>query len=377
MYAGSKGPAQTYDSALNGTPDSAVATRNMSIADRLIADSEPAYLIAEIGHNHGGSLQRAFEMVDTAIASGADAVKFQTRVPVDVYAQGSQPGAYGFKSDNPNWTDGTYGVHREKLEFSHLQWEELFEYCREKRVTAFSTPFDFKSLDRLGRLGVPAFKIASGDATNTPLIRHAAAVGVPLIISTGGCNQAEVDTIVNVVSKTSTSFALLQCTCIYPAPTDALNLRVIESYRERYPNVVTGLSTHNKGWAPTLTAFALGGRIFEHHYTNDRTWKGTDNNFSLTPGDFSALRTACDESLLALGNPDKAQDEREKSFTIERRKALYWNRTIRKGQQISTEDLIPLCPGTGVSPHAINRLVGRYAKRDITERKRVDWNDVD
>lgn len=350
--------------------------RSISISGRLIADDQPAYLIAEIGHNHGGSLDRALAMVDTAIDAGADAVKFQTRVPSDVYAPGSQPGAYNFRSSNPNWMDETYGVHREKLEFTHHQWRELFDYCRDRNITAFSTPFDFKSVDLLARLGVPAIKIASGDATNSPLIRYAAEVGVPLIISTGGCNQSEVDAIVETMSGRSVPFALLQCTCIYPAPADALNIRVIETYRERYPGVVTGLSTHSTGWAPTLAAFALGGRIFEHHYTNDRSWKGTDNSFSLTPPDLSALRTACDETLPALGSPDKYQDERERSFTVERRKALYWNRTVDRGRVISGEDLIPLCPGVGVAPNALSRLVGRSAARDISKRERVEWSDV-
>lgn len=350
--------------------------RIMSIAGRLISDDQPAYLIAEIGHNHGGSIERAFAMVDTAIDSGADAVKFQTRVPADVYAPGSQSGAYNFKSANPNWMDETYGVHREKLEFSHHAWEELFAYCHAKGITAFSTPFDFKSVDLLASLGAPAIKIASGDATNTPLILYAAQIGVPLIISTGGCNLPEVDSVVEAMSKTSTPFALLQCTCIYPAPTDSLNIRVIETFRQRYPGIVTGLSTHNTGWAPTLSAFALGGRIFEHHYTNDRSWKGTDNAFSLTPEDLLALRTACDETLLALGTADKVQDEREREFTVERRKSLYWNRDLVQGQRITLEDLIPLCPGDGVLPHAASRLVGRQTTRNIGERERVELSDV-
>lgn len=350
--------------------------RSMTIAGRLISDDQPAYLIAEIGHNHSGSIERAFAMIDTAVSSGADAVKFQTRVPSDVYAPGSQPGAYDFTSSNPNWMDETYGVHREKLEFSHHQWKELFDYCREKQITAFSTPFDFKSVELLSSFGVPAIKIASGDPTNIPLILHAAQIGVPLIISTGGCNLEEVDLVVDSLLETSTQFALLQCTCIYPAPADTLNIRVIESYRKRYPGVVTGLSTHNPGWAPTLSAFALGGRIFEHHYTNDRSWKGTDNAFSLTPQDLSALRAGCDETLAALGSGDKVQDDRERSFTVERRKALYWNRAIEKGQLITPGDLIPLCPGEGIPPHQTARLIGKTATRDIGERERVEPGDV-
>lgn len=351
--------------------------RSLSIEGRLVADDQPAYLIAEIGHNHGGSLERAFAMVDTAIAAGADAVKFQTRVPADVYAPGKAPGAYHFESQNPHWLDTTYGVHREKLEFNYEQWAQLFAHCRGRGVTAFSTPFDFKSLELLAKLEVPAIKIASGDATNTPLVARAAEVGVPLIISTGGCDLRDVDRIVDTVSKASTPFAILQCTCIYPAPGDSLNLRVIETFRERYPGIVTGLSTHNTEWAPTLAAFVLGGRIFEHHYTNDRNWQGTDNAFSLAPADLLELRRACDAVLPALGTREKRQDPRETSFTTERRKALYWNRSVRRGERISHQDMIPLCPGTGTPPYEMNMLVGRRATRDVAEREPVAWADVE
>lgn len=350
--------------------------RSLTIAGRRIADDTPAFLIAEIGHNHGGSLKRAFEMVDTAIESGADAVKFQTRIPREVYAPGSQPGAYGFTKSDPQWMDEVYGVHREKLEFGPRQWQELFAYCEERGITAFSTPFDFKSVDLLVKLCVPAIKIASGDATNIPMIEHAAGAGVPLIISTGGCDIAEVDMIVEAMSQTSTPFALLQCSCIYPAPNDVLNLRVIETYRDRYPQVVTGLSTHNVSWSPTLAAFTLGGRIFEHHYTNDRSWKGTDNHFSLTPDSLADLRSACDSVLPALGDGAKRQDPREHDYTVERRKALYWKRSLDAGETITASDLIPLCPGDGIPPYAMSRILGRKTASATGELEKLEWEDV-
>ena len=141
----------------------------------------------------------------------------------------------------------------------------FFDFCNDAGITAFSTPFDFRSLDLLVSLGVPAVKIASGDATNLPLISAAASHGIPLIVSTGGCNLEEVDDIVETMENTTTPYALLQCSCIYPAPHDVLNLRSIETFRRRFPSVPTGLSTHDPEIHPTLAAFAIGGRIFEHH----------------------------------------------------------------------------------------------------------------
>ncbi len=355
--------------------------RELTIDSRRISDTDPAYLVAEIGHNHGGELPKAIQMVEDAIASGADAVKFQTRVPREVYAPGTVPGAYDFKSDNPQWMARSYGRHREALEFDEGEWRELFAVCDAKQITAFSTPFDHTSADLLARLNVPAFKIASGDATNTPLIRHIASFGKPMILSTGGCAIEDVDRIVNIVEPTGTPFALLQCSCIYPAPNDSLNLRVIEDYRQRYPKTVTGLSTHSPGWIPTVAAFALGGRIFEHHFTHDRGWKGTDNQFSLEPADMLALRQAIDTVLPALGSREKTRDEREESYTLERQKALYWRRDVKAGETVLADDLIALCPNPGavqaVQPYELENLVGLEVRRAVSEGEVVSRKQVE
>lgn len=350
--------------------------RSLTIAGRRIADDEPAYLIAEIGHNHGGSLERAKAMVDTAVAAGADAVKFQTRVPREVYAPGDQPGAFDFRSDNPQWMDPIYGHHREKLEFSHDEWRDLFAHCADRAITAFSTPFDHRSMELLADLGVPAVKIASGDATNLPLIDHAASLGVPMIVSTGGCDQQEVDTIVDRLEQRDAAFALLQCSCIYPAPDDVLNLRVIETYRARYPKIVTGLSTHSQDWVTTLAAFALGGRVFEHHFTNDRSWKGTDNPFSLTPDGFARLRQACDATMQALGDGQKRRDSREESYTVERRKALSWRVDLASGATVQADHLIALCPGDGIGPDRQDEIVGKRTARAVKAMERVREEDL-
>ena len=253
--------------------------REITIDGHRIAADTKAYGVVDIGHNWAGDMAKMLGMIDTAAANGADAVKFQTRHPREVYSKAE----FNRSSDNPEWMANTYGVHREMLEPSYEQWELIFRHCSSIGVTAFSTPFDSLSADLLHSLDVPAFKIASGDATNIPLIQYVARWGKPMIISTGGCEIEDVDRIVAAMEPTETPFALLQCSCIYPAPDEVLNLRVVAGYRERYRDTVTGLSTHNFEIAPTLAAFTLGGRIFEHHYTNDRGWKGTDNHFSLTP----------------------------------------------------------------------------------------------
>lgn len=321
--------------------------REITIDGRRIADDEPAYLIAEIGQNYGPDFGKVFQIIKDAKDAGADAVKFQARVPKLVYAPVKEPGGYYYESDNPQWTDRVYGKHRENVEFTNDQWIEVANYCDKIGITWFATPFDHESAELLYSLGSHAFKIASGDATNTPLMKHVAEFGKPMIVSTGGLEIEDVDRIVETLEPTQTPFALLQCSCIYPAPSDVLNLRVISSYRERFPNTVTGLSTHSPDWTPTVGAFALGGRIFEHHFTSNREWQGTDNHFSITPGNLRLLRDACDTTLVALGSRDKVRDHREETYTLERQKALYWKRDLPAGHVVTEDDVIAQCPNPG------------------------------
>lgn len=332
--------------------------RSIIIGGAQVCDHNKAWLIAEAGQNYGPDFDKVFQIIRDAKDSGADAVKFQTRDPKNVYAPVKEPGGYFYESDNPMWTDRVYGKHRENLEFDNAQWADIFSFCKEAGITAFSTPFDHGSADLLARLGVPAFKIASGDATNTPLMKHVAQFGKPMIVSTGGLEIEDVDRIVETLD--GSEFALLQCSCIYPAPADVLNVRVVGTYRERYRSTVTGLSTHAKDWAPTLAAFVLGGRIFEHHFTHSRSWQGTDNHFSLEPDSLRALREACDTVLGALGIADKHRDPREESYTLERQKALYWKRDLPTGRLVTPDDVAVLCPNPGphvIQPHELDSLV--------------------
>jgi sialic acid synthase len=339
-----------------------------------IGDEYPAFVIAEIGHNHTGDIGKAVAMVKSAALVGASAVKFQTRHPKEVYS----PSEYNRESDNPHWMAPTYGEHRKALEFLPETWELLFEVCAEMRITAFSTPFDFSSADQLNDIGVPAFKVASGDATNIPLIQHIAAFGKPMIVSTGGCTIQDVDRVYTTLKALGAEFALLQCSTVYPAPADVLNLNVIDVYRKRYSGTPIGLSTHHPDWTPNLAAYALGARIFEHHYTVDRKWKGTDNHFSLTPDSMRDFVQALAVTRDALGKSYKEPDERELAPTLERRKALYWTRNMEAGETIRREDVSILCPGKGIAPYELDRIVGSVVSEDIwpEEGKAIQWSET-
>ena len=356
--------------------------RELIIDGTRIGDDRPAYVIAEIGHNHGGDLTKAKSMVLTAKAMGASAVKFQTRYPDHTYARGTEPGAFDFVSDNPQWMDPVYGRHRWALEFSESEWQELFDYCRNTGITAFSTPFDHRSADMLNRLDVPAFKIASGDATNTPLIRHVAAFGKPMLISTGGCSMGDIYRIEDQIANSSMlhgyriPYAILQCSCVYPAPSDTLNLRVIETYRKAFPDIVIGLSSHNPNWYGSLAAYALGARIFEHHYTNDRSWKGTDNSFSLTPKSLVEFISALESVRHAMGSPNKQVLDQEHMPAQERRKKLVWTRDLAAGERIGELDIMAKCPGNGMPPYLAGLFTGANLVNDVKAEEDVVWEDV-
>ena len=348
--------------------------RQLVIDGHVINDENAPFVIAEIGHNHGGDWFKADLMITAAHVYGASAVKFQTRSPVDVYQMRNVRGGYLYESDNPQWMDRVYGKHREALEFSPDNWHHIKRFCAAEGITFLSTPFDFKSADLLIELNVPAFKIASGDATNIPLIKHVAAVGKPVIVSTGGCTLDDVKRVYSTVDHSQ--LALLQCSCVYPAPPESLNLRVIETYLREFPDVVIGLSTHSPEWQTSVAAYVLGARIFEHHFTVDRTWKGTDNAFSLTPPMLHEFVGTLATVRKALGSPQKVGTPVEKEPTLERRKSLVWARQVLEWGTVTRDDITILCPGDGIAPYYLDSLIGRQVAHTVGQDELVTWADI-
>lgn len=348
--------------------------RQLVINGQIVNDANKPFVIAEIGHNHGGDIIKAADMIITAKESGASAVKFQTRSPINTYRYSSVRGGYLYESDNPQWMDRVYGKHREALEFSREGWRTLKHVADEYRIPFISTPFDFPSADLLIELGVPAFKIASGDATNIPLIKHVAKTGKPVIVSTGGCSMDDVRRIYDSVDHSQ--LAILQCACVYPATPESLNLRVIETYRREFPDVVIGLSTHSPEWQTSVAAYTLGARIFEHHYTNDRTWKGTDNAFSLTPEMLRTFVDTLETVRKALGSSEKVCSQIEKEPTKERRKSLVWARQVLEWGEITRDDIKIQCPGDGIPPYMLDLLIGKKVAYTTGKDELIRWQDI-
>jgi sialic acid synthase len=270
--------------------------RELTIAGRRIADDEPAYVIAEIGHNHGGQLDTALALVDVAKRAGCAAVKFQVRDVANLYSPALRMQPY----EHDNSYGKTYGEHRQALEFSTEQLWSCFQMARSLDVAAFATPFDERSADRLWALQVPAFKLHSGALTDESLVRHVAAFGVPVILSTGAGDLSDVDRAVGWLG--ACPHAILHCTASYPLkPADA-NLRCILTLRNQYPDTVIGFSSHSPGLAFSLIAYAFGARILEHHVTLNRASKGTDHGFSLEPKGLAQLVEDLEKIRAALGD---------------------------------------------------------------------------
>lgn len=317
--------------------------RSIVIDERRIADDESCYVIAEIGGNHGGSVDTAKQMIHAAADSGAQAVKFQIRENATLYSQALLDQAY----DNENSYGQTYGAHRAALELSVEDLEKLSALARWRQMTCFATAFDEASADKLVALGMPAFKLASGSLTDLDLLRYVAQFKKPIILSTGGGTFRDVDEAVNLLTGTRAPFALLHCLAAYPSEPSQTNLRCIPAMRERYPDTVIGFSSHSPGISFSLIAYALGARIIEHHFTLNRASKGTDHCFSLEP---KGLQTLCDDLQKAhtgLGDGVKRYYESE-------RKPISKMRRRKTAEGLRIDGSLDVTPG----PASANELDG-------------------
>jgi len=293
--------------------------RELIIADRRIADDEPPYVIAEIGHNHNGNAELCKEMIRQAKAAGADAVKLQKRTPQTLYTKEvySRP----FRNEHA-WAQ-TYGQQREFEELDERAWHIVKRYARYIDMPLIVTPFGMGDVDFLATLGVNAFKIASASVCNLNLIQWAAGYKKPVIISTGGANLSMVRRAYDQARQQAMAeqAAILQCTVAYPTRHENLNLRVIETYRQEFPEAVIGLSCHNPSWVWAVVAYMLGARIFEFHFTLGPDMQGTDHEWSLTPDSLASLTRTLRQLPYALGDGVKALQECEKAALKLRRMA--------------------------------------------------------
>src|SRR3954451_2860950 len=351
-----------------------MSMRTLTIDGVDIHDGSDCYVIAEIGHNHQGSLEQAKAMVTVAKDCGADAVKLQKRANRSLYTREFYEHPY----DNEFSFGHTYGEHREALELSPDDYRELQAHARAAGITFFATAFDVESADFLAELDMPAFKFASGDIRNTPLLRHVAGFGKPMVLSTGGSDLADVERAVEAILPLNEQLCVLQCTAAYPADVEDLNLNVIATLRERFLELVIGLSDHQNGIAMALVAYMLGARVIEKHFTLDHALKGTDHAFSLMPDGMRRLVRDLRRVPAALGDGVKRPLPAERKPLEKMGKKLVAARELELGHVLAAEDIAIKSPADGgLPPYELDRLVGRRLRRPVAFEDFLTFDDVE
>jgi sialic acid synthase len=347
--------------------------RELVVDGRAIARDGPAYVIAEIGNNHQGDVEKAKALIHAAKECGVDAVKFQKRDNRVLFTRAYYDAPY----DNEQSYGATYGEHREFLELPKSDWFELSRYAREEGVAFVSAAFDEPSADLMTDLDVDAFKFASGDLLNVPFLRYVAEKGKPMFLSTGGGTIEDIDRAVDAILARNEQLAVLHCTAAYPAEVEDLNLSVITTLRERYPDLVIGLSDHHNGIAMAPVAFMLGARVFEKHFTLNHAWKGTDHAYSLMPDGMRRFVRDLHRVPVALGDGVKRKLPSEERPLEKMGKKLVAARDLATGHVLAPGDLVAKSPADeGLPPYELDGLLGRSLVRALAADEAVAAEDL-
>ena len=347
--------------------------KKIKLGDRLLGEEEPTFIVAEIGVNHNGSVKTAKKLVDAAKEAGADAVKFQafsTERLVTRYAEKA-----GYQKETTDPKKSQYAMLK-KLELGDAEIEELHDYAEKRKIIFLSSAFDLGSVDLLDRLKVPAFKIASGEITNLPLLRYTARKKRPIILSTGLSTMQEIGEALEVFTeKGIEDIILLHCITSYPAKTEEANLKVMDLLRRKFGFPV-GFSDHTLGIVVPIAAVALGAAMIEKHFTLDKKLPGPDQRASLEPGEFKQMVTAIHDVERALGNGVKKLAAEEEEIKKAARRSIVAKVKIRKGTVIRENMLDFKRPGIGLEPKNLHKIVGKRAGKDIEADEMITFEKL-
>lgn len=334
---------------------------SFKIADRLIGPDQPPYIIAELSANHNGSIDRAFETIDAAKRCGADAIKLQTYTADTMTIDCDAP---DFMIEGGLW-DGYKLYDLYKWAETPYEWHEaLFAHARQQGITVFSTPFDETAVDLLESLNTPAYKIASFEVVDLPLIRYAASTGKPMILSTGMASEDEIDEAVTAAREAGCKdLVLLHCISSYPAPMDQANLSQLPELANRF-EVLAGLSDHTMGTTASVAAIALGACLIEKHFTLSRADMGPDSEFSLEPTDLERLCIETRDAWLARGQAGFKRQNSEEGSKVFRR-SLYFVKDLPAGHIIGLGDIRRIRPGFGLLPKYHDEILGKRISKDV------------
>lgn len=342
----------------------------IEIAGKKIGKGQPPYIIAELSANHNGDLERAFATIKAAKESGADAIKIQTytadtmTIDCDREEFLIKGGLWdGYKLyDLYKWAETPYAWHK-----------EIFAYAQKLGITLFSTPFDESAVDLLESLNTPAYKVASFEATDLPLLSYIAKTGKPVILSTGMCSEEEVTEAIDTLKISGcTQLVVLHCISSYPTPLEQANLLQMRYLAKKF-KVLTGLSDHTLGTTASLAAVALGASVIEKHFTLSRADKGPDSEFSIEPAELSQLTTLAKQTWLALGEEGFSRQPVEEASKKHRR-SLYFVEDVAAGEIITPQSLRRIRPSLGLEPKYYQEVLGKKAKQDIQRGTPASWD---
>jgi N-acetylneuraminate synthase len=343
---------------------------SITIAGRRIAADMPPYVIAELSANHNGKIDTAIKIINEAKKAGADAVKLQTYT-ADTITLDSDTAE--FQIHGGLWDGKT--LHQLYQE-AHMPWdwhEILFKHARKLGITIFSSPFDNTAVDLLENLNAPAYKIASFEAVDLPLIKYVAGTRKPIIISTGMADAEEIQEAIEAARIGGCKdLAILRCVSSYPAAAEDYNLRTIPDMLERF-GLVTGLSDHTLDNTTAIASVAMGASIIEKHFTLDRNGGGPDDSFSLEPTDFASLCRDSKTAWAAIGKVDYGRKSSELG-NVKFRRSLYFVRDLKKGDVVSSDSIRSIRPGYGIPPKYLDTIIGMVVKQDIRKGTAVTFN---
>lgn len=326
-------------------------------------------IIAEAGVNHNGDIELAKRLVDAAYNAGADYIKFQTFKADNLVTAKARKADYQEKQTGAE--ESQYSMLK-KLELSYRDFMVLNDYCRIKRISFLSTPFDNESIEFLDKLGMDVWKIPSGEVTNYPYLVKIAETQKPIILSTGMCTMDDVNSAIQVLNSHGCGpITLLHCTTEYPAPYAEVNLRAMDTLRSIF-NLPVGYSDHTQGIVIPIAAAAMGAVVLEKHFTLDRTMEGPDHKASLEPAELTAMVEAIRCVEISLGDGVKNPTDSERRNMGIARKSIVALRQIREGERFTSENITTKRPGSGISPMRWNEVLGQFAKRSFEEDELIE-----
>lgn len=354
--------------------------QDLYIDKRPIGPGHPCYFIADIAANHDGDLSRAVELIHLAGKAGADAAKFQHFQAQTIVSDRGFAALGGQQSHQSKWQKSVFEVYQDAS--VSLSWTPtLVDACAKAGITFFTSPYDFALADAIDEY-VPAFKIGSGDITWLAMIEHIARKGKPYILASGASSMAEVERALAAGLRHNSQLALLQCNTNYTAELENfryINLRVLQTYRSRFPDLVLGLSDHTPGHATVLGAVALGASIVEKHFTDDTTRAGPDHKFSMDPSSWREMVDRTRELEAALGDGAKRVETNEAQTVVLQRRALRAARATSAGSRLTRHDVVPLrpCPAGALSPDRVSEVIGKRCRTALAEGDLISLADLD